>query len=183
MTVAAVLLAEATFVVALAIGTGWLLGPAAVVALVSGIAATRIVVAELAQARRDAAREHAQQALDYRELSARTAAEHVRFATVMTERFTDREQVIARLRRALRAALRRADEADERARVEAVKAAGLSHQVDQLQLALGIAAPDDNDELAIWEGSQAPTVVDLVAWDQRSADAAAEAGEDWRERA
>ena len=183
MTVAALLLAGATLVVALAIGTGGMLGPAAVVALASGIAATRIVVTELAQARRDAARQQAQQAQDYRELHARTAAEHVRFATAMTERFTDREQVIARLRRALRAALRRADEADERACDEAVRAAGLSHQVAQLQLALGIAAPDDTDELAIWEGSQAPTVVDLVAWDQRSADAAAEAGEDWRRRA
>ena len=179
-----VLLLEATVLVALSLGTGRWPEAAAVVALVSGVAAARIMQTELVQSRRDAARDRARQAVDYQQLSARAAAEHASFATTMTTRLADREQVIVRLRRALRVALRRADEADEQVRTESRRAGELQAKVEQLELALTApVAVDDSDEVAVWDASQAPTVIDLVGWDQRAAEAAAESAEDWRRHA
>ena len=102
----------------------------------------------------------------------------------MTTRLADREQVIVRLRRGLRVALRRADEADEQVRTESRRAGELQAKVEQLELALTApVAVDESDEVAVWDASQAPTVIDLVGWDQRAAEAAAESAEDWRRHA
>ncbi len=60
----------------------------------------------------------------------------------------------------------------------------LRAKVEQLELALAApVAVDESDEVAVWDASQAPTVIDLVGWDQRAAEAAAESAEDWRRHA
>ncbi len=194
VTVVVGLLLAATGCVALSVGTGQWTGAAAVAALLGGVAAARIMQAEVVQARRDAALDRARQAQGYQRLSARSASEHARFATSMTNRLADRERAIVRLRQVLRAALRRADDADELAATESRRAERLQVEVAQLRTALatpavetaapaaGVATPDA-DEVAVWEAGETPSVVDLVAWDQRAADAAGEAAEDWRRRA
>ncbi len=178
-----VLLLEATFLVALSLGTGVWTGAAAVAALVSGLAAARIMHAELIQSRRDAALDRARQAVAYQQLSARASTDHARFATTMTSRLADREHVIVRLRRALRVALRRADDAEEQARAESARVGELQAEVALLQQAQLAPAVEDGDEVAVWDASQAPTVIDLVGWDERAAEAAAESAEDWRKHA
>lgn len=184
MSVASLLLVVAAVVVAWTVGTGWMVGPAAVLALLSGLAATRITTTEVISARRDAARERAEQARAYRQLVARSTTEHARNVSSMSARLTESEHVIDRLRRALRVALRHVDESNERALDETHRVAGLEQQVAQLRLALGDPADEDIDELAYWDGSQAPTVVDLLSWDQRArAAAAARPGEVWRRHA
>lgn len=175
MVLAVGVLAVSTLVVALALGTGRLVGPAAVVALVGGIAATRIVVNETARVRRDAARELAQQAVSYEQLSRRAAAEHIRFASAMGARLAEREQATVRVRRALRVAMRRADAADGHATMAAIRVSELEQELERLRPALHDRVPAA-DEPAEWDGSLVPSVVDLVGWEQRSAEAAVRAG-------
>jgi hypothetical protein len=143
-TVAVTLLAGATVVVALAVGSGRLAGPAAVVALAAGIAATRIVATELAQSRRDAASERAVLARAYQQVAARRSREHARLtaastaatAAAMTDRLADRERVIAGLRRSLSLTQRRLGEAE---------------------LRLALAEPvDEPHRLAGWDAARAP---------------------------
>src|SRR6478609_7319084 len=87
LTVAAVLLAVAALVVIGAIVSGsWLLvTTAAVLGVALGAAATRITHAELAETRREAARDRAEQAQEYRRLADERAAENAAFVTTMEE--------------------------------------------------------------------------------------------------
>ena len=137
-TVAVALLVGAAAGVALAVGTGRQAAPAAVVALVAGVAATRIVSTELAQSRRDAARERAGLARAYQQLAVRRGREHVSHTAALTaaaaDRLAERERVIAGLRRSLRLAQRRLGEAELR-----------------LALAEPVTEPD---RLAVWDAAQ-----------------------------
>ena len=103
LVVAVVLLGLSALVVAWALldGAAWLQGLAAVVALVLGAAATRITHSELAQTRRDAATDRAQQAQEYARITERRTAENVAFAADMKRRITDRESAITELEEAL----------------------------------------------------------------------------------
>jgi hypothetical protein len=177
VSLAVVVLLLAALVVALALGTGRSVGMAAVVALVGGAAATRIVVNEMARVRRDGARSLAEQAVSYRQLSRRAAAEHLRFAAAMGARLAAREEATVRVRRALRVAMRRADAADRQATVAAVRGGELEQELARLQLALRDRV--SADEAAEQDRAAVPSVVDLVGWEQRSAGAAV-AGRDGR---
>ena len=159
-SVAVVLLVVATAAVGVSLGTGWQLGAGAVTALACGITAARMLSGELAQSRRDAGHDRAEQAAAYGRLSSRTAAEHGRFVAQMAARIADRDRVVGRLRRALRVALRRADAAADRARQESDRSAALTAEVSRLQAEL-VAAQHDDDQLAGWEGAWVPPVVDL----------------------
>jgi hypothetical protein len=167
VTVAVCLLAAATFVVAgsLALGSPAAVSAAAVLALLAGCAATRIVANELARSRREAARERAALAHDYARLSAERATEHAGFAKVMTERIIERDAEIGRLHGTIRLADRRADQAQARLRSEEKRTAELREQVDQLGREL---EEQRDDSLAFWDGGQASTVVDLLAWEERT---------------
>lgn len=83
---------------------------AAVVAVVSGAAATRITHSELVQARRDAARDRAVQAQEYRALTERRTSENAAFAADMQRRIADREDAIEVLERELSTAQKHAAE-------------------------------------------------------------------------
>jgi hypothetical protein len=185
MSLSVLLLLGSALVVAVSVGSGRMLGPAAVIALLAGTTATRMVAIELAEARRDAARERTQVALSFHRLAARTAYEQARFSLAMNARLAAGEQRTARVRRALRVAMRRADAADKQATAGAVRIAALEHELAQLQQALDAQVPAEH-ELTGWDGAvvgvpQVPTVVDLVAVDKRSA--AASARVDWRRHA
>ena len=108
LVVAVSLLGVAALVVvgAIASASSALVSVAAVVALLAGAAATRITHSELMEARRDAARDRAVQAQDYRLLTERRTAENAAFASDMRRKIADREHAMDVLERALSSAQR-----------------------------------------------------------------------------
>ena len=187
MTIAIGLLAVASVGVGLALAAGAALplGIAAVATLVLGVAATLVVTDELTQVRRSEAAERARLAMDYQRLAATRQREDAVIVARLAKRVTTRDVIILRLRRALRMALRRMDEAEDRAQRNAKVVTELRARVHQLQLRLDAVAdaPETAASAAasgaasaageeIWE-DDAPTVVDLVGWDQRASEAAA----------
>jgi TolA-binding protein len=95
---------------ALASSSAGLIAVAAVVAVLAGAAATRITHSELVQARRDAARDRAVQAQEYRVLTERRTAESAAFAADMRRKISEREEAIDVLERALSNAQKNAAE-------------------------------------------------------------------------
>ena len=169
VTVAAALLSLATLAVVLALPTqsaGWL-SVSSVVALVCGFAAARIVYNELVQSRREAATDRAAQAQAYRSMFSERAEEHAEFTTAMTERLANRERAVRELEGTIVLAEQRALEAEARVRREARRANEAAEHVAELQQALEIRKAEEADELASWEGWEAETVVDLLAWDEK----------------
>jgi chromosome segregation ATPase len=124
LTVAVVLIALAALAVAGAVLSGsWLLAAtAAVLSVVLGAAATRITHSELMQARRDAARDRAQQADEYRSITDARNAEHARFTATMLARVAGQETALAELEVALGSAQKRAADATRRFNAEARRA-------------------------------------------------------------
>ena len=167
VTVAVGLLATATLAVvcSLVLGSLAAASAAAVLALLAGCAATRIVANELAQSRRDAARERVTLAHDYARLSAQRVAEQAGFARTMTDRVRERDAEIGRLHGTIRLADRRVAKVQARLRTEEKLTAELREQVDQLGREL---EEQRDDSLAFWDGGQASTVVDLLAWEERT---------------
>ena len=124
LIVAAALVGLAALVVlgAVVSGTPLLVTIAAVLAVVLGAAATRITHAELAAARREAARDRAAQAQAFRDLTVVRTAENVAFATSMQARLEHTEGVILELENALGAAQQRAGDATRKLNAEARRA-------------------------------------------------------------
>ncbi|GIM62643.1 hypothetical protein Pve01_77760 [Planomonospora venezuelensis] len=112
LAVAVALLALGAVLVigALASSSAGLTAVAAVVAVLAGAAATRITHSELMQARRDAARDRAVQAQEYRALTERRTAESAAFAADMRRKINEREEAIDVLERALSNAQKNAAE-------------------------------------------------------------------------
>jgi len=100
----------------------WLQALAAVASVVLGAAATRITYSELLQTRRDAARDRADQARDYRALTEQRTAEHAEFSARMTARVERQEHALSELETALSAAQKRAAEATLKFNAEARRA-------------------------------------------------------------
>lgn len=179
LTVAVGLLAAASVGVgiALAAGAALPLGVAAVATLALGVAATLVVTDELTQVRRSTAAERVRLAMDYQRLASTRQREDATIIRRLAQRVTTRDLIILRLRRALRMALRRMDEAEDRAQRSAHLVVDLRARVYQLQVRLD-AEPGAPEAAAsasasasasaeeIWE-DDAPTVVDLVGWDQQ----------------
>lgn len=176
VTVAAALLGLATLVVVLALPTqsaAWL-SVSSVFALLSGFAAARIIYSELVQSRREAAADRAAQAQAYRSMFSERAEEHAEFTSAMTERLADRDRSIRELESTIVLAEQRAMEAEGRVKREARRANEAQERVSELQQALEIRKAEEADELASWEGWDADTVVDLLAWDEKVSAAVAQ---------
>ena len=173
VTVAFCLLLVASMVVvaALVSGSHPAVAAAALLSLVCGFAATRIVATELAQSRRDAARDRAAQAHAYQLIYAERIAEHDRFATSMTEQIVERDGQIGRLLATVRHIGRRVDEAEDRAQREAARNAELQELLDAAAQAL----EEQSDAVAFWDGEEVPAVMDLLAWEERVAAVTADA--------
>ena len=124
LTVAVVLIAFAALAVAGAVlSRSWsLTAVAAVLSVVLGAAATRITHSELMQARRDAARDRAEQAAAYHELTTARSAEHMKFAATMQSRLDVQGTALAELEVALGSAQKRAADATRRLNAEARRA-------------------------------------------------------------
>src|SRR3954466_7004264 len=79
-------LATLTSAVGLALWTEMALGAAALVALLCGCVATRIMHSEARLIWRETARDRAGQAAAFRDLHAQSSSDHLRFAAAMSER-------------------------------------------------------------------------------------------------
>jgi hypothetical protein len=130
LTIAAALTAIAALLVLGAVLSGsWpLLTLAAVIGVVLGAAATRITHSELMATRRDAARDRAEQAQAYRDLTVARTAEHATFADTMRTRVEAQETAIHELEVALTSAQKRAAEATRKLNAEARRADLAEHE-------------------------------------------------------
>jgi hypothetical protein len=166
VTVAGCLLGIAALAVtaALLVGSLLLTSGAAVLALLCGAAATRIVLNELGQSRREAARDRAAQARAYQQLAREQAAAHGRLAAALTRQVNERDADIGRLVGTLGLVKRRAGAAEEKVKRQSQRNVELQERLDEVTREL----EERDDSLAVWEGSDAPTVVDLLAWENRA---------------
>jgi hypothetical protein len=124
LTIAVALTAVAALVVVGAVLSGsWiLLTLAAGLGVVLGAAATRITHTELMATRREAARDRAEQAQAYRDLTVARTAEHAAFAATMRSRIDAQETCIHELEVVLTSAQQRAVEATRKFNAEARRA-------------------------------------------------------------
>lgn len=177
VTVAVALLALATLVVVLALPTQspvWL-SFSSVFALVCGALASRIVYTELLQSRQEAAADRAAQAQAYKLMFSERAAEHAEFTSAMTERLAASDKSIQELESTIVLAEARAIEAETRVKRESRRANEAQELVAELQEQLEIRKAEQADELASWEGWDAETVVNLLAWEEKVQAAAGDA--------
>jgi hypothetical protein len=146
-----------------------LLAVSAVLSVVAGAAALRMLLDELRDARHQHSRDRAVQARRFTRLLADGSAQHVEFIHAMTERVTTSQRDVRELEAALRLSERRAVDAEGRARREAVRVAASTARIAELEVALSIRDAEEADELATWSSptdtSEVDTVVDLLAWE------------------
>lgn len=168
----AALLAVTTAVglVALVAGARALLVAALVAALATGWLVLRLSCTELRLLRRSSARDRAWQAADFRDHVSRTAAEHTTFAAAVARELAGRSREVRELEGTLRLSEARADAAEDRVRREVRRVDDARARIVELEVALAIRRAEEADELATWEpgGPEVDTVVDLLAWEDRS---------------
>jgi chromosome segregation ATPase len=109
-------------------GSWFLLAVAAGLGVVLGAAATRITHSELMATRREAAKDRAEQARAYRDLTVARTAEHATFADTMRSRIDAQETAINELEVALSSAQKRAAEATRKMNAEARRADVAEHE-------------------------------------------------------
>jgi hypothetical protein len=172
VSTSAALLAVTTAVglVALVADSADLLVAALVAALVTGWLVLRLACTELRLLRRHSARERAWQAADFRDHVSRTAAEHTTFAAALARQLAGRDREVRELEGTLRLSEARADAAEDRVRREVRRVDDARNRIVELEVALAIRRAEEADELATWEpgGPEVDTVVDLLAWEDRS---------------
>ena len=147
-----------------------MLAGAAVVAFFAGVGAVRLVLDELVRSRRDAAEDRVAQARAYQKLNARRADEHATFADQITTRLEDATTTVKELRGTLRLAERRTELAEQRAKHEARRRGELQVRLDTLSSESEEERPEASEGSAsaspYWD-PEVPTVVDLLAWEDR----------------
>jgi hypothetical protein len=172
------LLAAAGLVVFVAVAyrdATWLSG-AALFALLCGVLAARIFSNELADVRREHARDRVKQADAYARIADERTAEHEMFVSSMSSRLVDRDHTISHLKGTVRLCESRIVQAEHRVRRETMRAndaeerlekalserTGLEAEAAALMVASGI----------IEDAAEMPAIVNLMAWESRIAAAA-----------
>lgn len=163
-------------VVALLVATVPVLATACTGSLLLGVAAARVLLAEVHQSRRDRARELAAQARGYSAILADRSRAHGALARTLGERVALREREVRELEGTLRLLEVRAAHAEDRARRDGRRLVDTQVRVAELETALAIRTAEEADELASWSTEAAgsleavgadpgaETVVDLLAW-------------------
>ena len=154
--------------VILAMATTAALPLAAAGSVVCGIAAARLLYAEVTATRRDAAVGRAEQSRAFGRAMTAARKEHARFTDTMIERLTDRDATIDQLAATALAAETRTKRAESAARswawradaAEGRLAALLSEFRNSQTAALGAVGVPDVGEM--------PAVADLLAWEDRN---------------
>ncbi|GAA4701389.1 hypothetical protein [Nocardioides conyzicola] len=150
LTVAVSLLALAAVLVVGAVVSGaWLLVTlAAALGVLLGATATKITHSELVTARRDAARDRAEQAQAYRRLTDERTAENAAFVTSMQDRLTRQQTAVDELGVALTSAQQRAAEATRKLNAEARRADAAERQGHDVEERLGQRLAEAEERVA-----------------------------------
>jgi len=169
VTTAVGLIVLAALVVAgAALSGSWLLVTiAAGLGVVLGAAATRITHSELMETRREAARDRAEQAQAYRDLTVARTAEHAEFSAAMQARIDAHEHSISELEVALTSAQKRAAEATRKMNAEARRADVAETEGRDVTLRLDEAeqrAAEAIVRVAELEGELDVLKAELLAW-------------------
>jgi hypothetical protein len=170
LLVTAVLIAT----VALAVATVPLLAGATAYAVISGIIAARLLSNDIAQLRRDWARDRAGIADDHRRISVVRAQEHIAFAEQMSSRIRLKDAQLEVLRDSLVTAeidLAKSRErlSAERARTEALTS-DLASAASDLESAR-IDLLKASDALAASESAEIQARADVLAWEESASEA------------
>ena len=125
-------------VVGAVVSGSWLLVTlAAALGVLLGATATKITHTELVTARRDAARDRAEQAQAYRRLTDERTAENAAFAASMQDRLTRQQTAVEELEVALTSAQERAADATRKLNAEARRADAAERQGRDVEERLG----------------------------------------------
>ncbi len=172
---AVLLLVAAAAVVVFSVSTSTSSGAAAIVALVLGASASRLVYTEVTHTRRAAARERAALSRAFGDAMTRTHTEHAAFTASMSERIARRDSAIIDLNGTIRLAEQRAAEAENEAQLEGKRASEaeerLSAMFEELLVDQTPLLVPEDEALAgvgIPEAADLPTIVDLLAWESRA---------------
>jgi hypothetical protein len=176
VTVSALLVAGAVVVVAVAVAFSTAVAVSAVFAAAAGAAAARILYSEVLQTRRNASRSRADQALAFSTVLARLRAEHSREVAGWHLSVQERDRSISGLVTRLRAAHERAGTASSRAEREMRRADDAQRRLSEVLDAVlarpdgssGPAGDEDERDSLLAETRELPTVVDMLAWEERA---------------
>ena len=162
-------------IVGIVVGSVPALVAATLYAVVTGVIAARLLSNEIAQLRRDWARDRAQLADSNRTVAVARSREHIAFAEQMGQRVSLRDSQIATLRDALVTAEIEMAQARERVSAERARSAALESDVDSAQSDLESARVDllrANDALAASESAELQVRAELLAWEEAAAEQA-----------
>lgn len=143
--------------------------------VVVGVVAARLLSDELAQLRRDWARDRAQLADGNRTAAVARSREHIAFAEQMGQRVSLRDAQIATLRDAIVTAEIELAQARERMSAERGAAGALEADVDSAQSDLESARIDlrrAGDALAASESAELQVRAELLAWEEAASEEA-----------
>ena len=166
-----VVLAGVGVAVAVALDSG--VAVAAGAAVIVGLIAMRIMYAEIVQTRRRSSADRAAQAKSFGVALVAQQADHTAYVSSLNGRLADKDRTIRELDGTIRLAERRADLAEGKVKRESKRAndaqARLSELLDNV-LAVREGA-EESDDASI---ADLPTIVDLMAWEDRATDAIVE---------
>nr|MCW2727973.1 hypothetical protein [Aeromicrobium sp.] len=169
LLISAVVVATAGIVVS----TVPVLVAATLYAVVVGVVAARLLSNEMAQLRRDWARDRAELADSNRNAAVTSSREHIVFADQMGQRVRLRDGQIAALRDAMVTAEIELAQARERVSAERARRAALEADVDSAQSDLESARVDlrnASDALAASESAEVQVRAELLAWEQAASE-------------
>lgn len=167
--------AVAAAVVGLVVATVPVLVAAASYAAIVGVVAGRLLSNEIAQVRRDWARDRAKLADDNRNAAVIKSREHIAFAEQMGQRVSLRDSQIATLRDAIVTAEIEMAQARERVSAERARSAALQADVNSAQSDLESARVDllhASDALAASESAEVQVRAELLAWEEAASEEA-----------
>jgi len=142
-------------------------------AVVTGVVAARLLSNEIAQVRRDWARDRAHLADDNRKVAVVRSREHIAFAEQMGQRVSLRDAQITSLRDALVTAEIELAQARERVYAERARSAALEADVDSATSDLESARVDlrtAQDALAASESAEVQVRAELLAWEEAASE-------------
>ncbi|MRJ74989.1 hypothetical protein GEV29_00405 [Aeromicrobium sp. SMF47] len=160
-------------VVGLIVATVPVLVVATSYAVVAGGVAARLLSNEIAQVRRDWARDRATLADDNRKIAVVRSREHIEFADQMSQRISLRDAQIASLRDALVTAEIELAQARERVSAERARRAALEADVTSARSDLESARVDllaAQEALAASESAEVQVRAELLAWQEAASD-------------
>lgn len=171
VSAAGALLGVSGLAVVAAVATSRLVSAAAVLALLAGVTAARVLYTDVLRTRLDAARSAAERAWSFQVAMARSHGEETAFRERAAGRLLERDLEVSRLSGALRLAERRAADAESRAEEAAGRARQEARRAEETRAQLGrlldevfgTAIVDEDAHSAPAPARRAP-VVDLPSW-------------------